>query len=146
MYGHQIVSIEELDNIVYDTLVTDSELFSKYHIQAPCNIYKGLQYIINSIKEADKEYGVTVIKITYMGSYTAGFIVCFDNILYSFGINVHYRDTAAATMFWEALDKFFEGKPFFCTLHNRNTRAIKFLEKWEGSILNIDNNTTTICL
>lgn len=146
MYSYQLASIEELDNLVYDSLVTDSELFHKYHIAAPCNAFKGLNYVIQAIKEADKQYGITLYKITYMGTFTAGFVAIFDNILYSFGINLHHRNTEAVYAFWLLLEKHFGDKEYFCTLHNKNTRAISFLEKeCEQKIVN-DNDTTTLCL
>lgn len=147
MLAYKETDIEELDNIVYDTLVTDSELFAKYHISAPCNPNKGLTYILKTIKEANKtvEGGVNIIKLTESG-YTIGFVVYFNDILYSFGINKHQRNKEVVDFFWETLDKIFEGNPFFCTLHNRNTRAIKFLQNADGSAFNIDENYTTICL
>ena len=147
MYTHSEVDIEELDNIVYDTLVTDSELFSKYHIFAPCTINKGLKHILDSINEfrAALPKEVRIYKLHSL-EYTAGFFVVSDEILYSFGISKHHRCSEAVEAFWRGIDEVFEGRTFLCTLHNKNTRAIDFLLKGDGEIIEQDDKTTKICL
>ena len=50
------------------------------------------------------------------------------DVLHSFGININHRTKKTFKRFMEILENFFEDK-IIVGLHNKNTRAISFLEK-----------------
>lgn len=57
-----------------------------------------------------------------------GYVCCFPNNLYSFGINIQFRTKNVLSEFWDRVKEVM-GDSFICMLFPQNTRAIKWLEK-----------------
>ena len=139
MVAEIITSREIREKYVTETFSGDKELFEKYHI------VKGSeeQCINDTIIKIEESYdgiGTIIESYTFYGlkedNQTIGYFTKFEakegrylvDVLHSFGININHRNKKTFKRFMDILENFFSDK-IIVALHNKNTRAISFLEK-----------------
>ena len=136
---------EELRALIELSFKGDAELMDKYHIKAPCTLDEAVNnthaiidpfYEHGFWKDKIQAFALTVNDVDNPSTPTKlGFTVIAlegGNVperLFSFGLNIKHRNRHIVSGWFNQLDKVFGGKEYYTQLHDRNTRAIDFLEK-----------------
>lgn len=104
----------------------DEDLLSKYHVSKydfESAVNETMRMISYTSKGVDMMYfGVT------LNDERIGYLCCFKNNLYSFGINIQKRTKEILSEFWGKVKEVL-GNSFICMLYPNNTRAINWLKK-----------------
>jgi hypothetical protein len=79
------------------------------------------------IRDASKVKKLSYYKAVYK-QIPIGYVVLFNDCLYSFGINKKYRKKEILIDWWSSVRSLM-GKNFFTALYKNNERAINFLVK-----------------
>ena len=120
------VPYESIEYFIYVAFREDEELLDKYH-----TVDKTLEECVNNLVKQIGEfikYGTAkCYGIFYVGE-PIGFSVIGDRFLFSFGIDVHFREKDILLEWFDQL-KFILGNEFVTWLYNDNTRAINFFER-----------------
>lgn len=103
----------------------DYELFEVYHIKRFGNITEAVEHEYNTIAEASKVLQLHYYTIIF-DDQTIGYMVTFDNCLFSFAINIRFRQAIILKEWMQAVRELFNNN-FSCSLYNRNKRAIEFM-------------------
>lgn len=121
----------------------DTEL-SKYHILGGETIEKCVVDTVYRILDVSTQYDLRFYKVMN-NKQPIGFFVLGDKFLFSFGINVKFRNKEVLTE-WFAIVKKLLHNSFFSVMNDKNTRAISFLEKQGMKIKNRDEQNKTVTL
>lgn len=119
----------------------DDAIFDFYDPTANVKDLEGIvQDVYGKIKRQQK-----TDKLEYFGIFEGedfiGYSVTGENFLYSFGINVAWRQKEILLQWWEAI-KILMNKDFAILLYNRNKRAIEFLLKNNCELEKEENGIT----
>ena len=139
MVAEIIINKELRELYIQETFSGDKELFEKFHIlkSTEDNCIKDT---ISKIEESYESVGNLIENYTFYGlkeeGKKVGYFTKYQaregryliDVLHSFGININHRNKKTFKRFMEILENFFEDK-IIVGLHNKNTRAISFLEK-----------------
>jgi hypothetical protein len=124
------------ENYVWDTFKNDAELFEKYHILKSTE-ENCIKDTISKIEESYEGVGTLIESYNFYGlkqdDERVGYFTKYEtkddvDVLHSFGININHRNKKTFKKFMDILENFFSDK-IIVGLHNKNTRAITFLEK-----------------
>lgn len=120
------IMIFELRGFVEAAYEGDDDLLTDYHIR-PMTYEEAVEETLAMIS-------ITSVGITMryfgvlMDGDKIGYLVTFENNLYSFSINIDYRCKSVLTEFWEHIVGVL-GDSFICMLYPNNTRAINWLSR-----------------
>jgi hypothetical protein len=129
MIFKQIISKENLLNAIKIGFDNDIDLLSKYHyLDNECHI-KCVTDTHKKIIDFTESYAAEWFELI-VDNRVIGFTVISQayNILYSFAINIEYRNVDNLTTWFEAVS-FMLDENFTCLLYAKNERAIDFLVK-----------------
>lgn len=137
------ISVNELPKLVQMAYEGDGELI-KYAPAHRSDYMSNVNGELFNIYELAQDKRMRYYKVIYQKK-PIGYFVAFENVLYSFSINIKYRRKDILLSWWQELTKTFN-KGFLCYLDSINERAINFLEKNRMKIENInkENNVTTL--
>lgn len=144
MILEEIHEMRDLYECVYSAFAGDKDLVDKYHIVGE-SLDDCVRDTYNKIVEASKDITLEWYAVTD-DAKIIGFVVISlaHKVLYSFGLNIKYRQNYSDIMFTE-ISQLFDSE-FICLLWNKNARAIKYLERNGMRIENVDENITKLCL
>ena len=120
------ISIMQLHDLVFLSYEGDSELMDKYHVQK-FDLLGAVKSTMDMIHEMAVKYKLECYKVIY-NKIPIGYVVSYEGVLYSFGINIKFRKKTILMAWWEELKRTI-GWQFVCRLYRNNTRAIEFLKK-----------------
>lgn len=126
------ISLIELNEYIYNTFINDKEIVKYY--DKNIEIKNTLDAIINVTEKIEEVYSEADFFGVEINGNKAGYFVCRESLLISFGIGVEYRNREVLSDFWEHI-KSTLGETFQCCLYSVNKRGIKFLEKGGMKIL-----------
>lgn len=137
------ISLAELPELIELSYKGDNDLFEKYHI-AKMPFEDCVNTTMAQIKQAAQEVETNYYKVVYQAK-PIGYIVTFNDVLYSFAINTKYRKAEILKSFWSSIKSVMCEK-FACVLYNNNTRGIEWLERNGMRIagINEENNSVTL--
>lgn len=116
----------ELPKMVQIAYEGDEELLDKYHVEK-FNLEEAVESTVFMVDLTSEQVPMRYFKVE-KDDEPIGYIVTFQNNLYSFGINIKYRTKEVLIQFWEYI-KDILGESFICMLYPNNSRAIEWLEK-----------------
>lgn len=130
------ISFYQLPEAVQASYEGDKDLLNKYHVAKWDTVKGAVTSTMVMIHACSKVKDLSYYKVTHQKK-CIGYIVTFDNFLYSFGLSIKSRTEEIKEAFWSAIKKLL-GNQFGCSLYNNNVRAIKFLEKQGMEIGSVD--------
>ncbi len=138
------ISKQELRPLVLKSYENDHELFEKYHV-GKYNLSECVEKTIEMIDEAATAKELKYYKVICNGS-SIGYVVTFDNMLYSFAIKMEYRKKHILIEWWDRLSEILGGS-FFAMLYRNNLRAIRFLKRQNMRVIleDLDDNYIVFC-
>lgn len=137
------ISVGELPNLVQIAFKGDEELFNKYY-QFKMDEMGCVNTTLLKIYETAKLKKLNYYKVVY-SQKPIGFVVYFDNLLYSFGIELKHRKKDILLHWWDKITKTMP-KQFACMLYAHNERAINFLKRNGMEVMdeNAEENIITL--
>lgn len=134
---------EILKQCILKAFSGDKKLIEKYHIRGD-SLNDCVVDTFNKI--LDESQNTT---LDWYGVYDdeegeIGFVViskAFD-VLYSFGLNINYRENYSS-LFFDDISKLFDDC-FRCGLWSKNTRAIEYLERHGMEVISLDTEKTIL--
>lgn len=143
MIKFEKISLDELKKLIYLSCEGDIELAKKYH---SLNLDKRREYTLEEcisetferIIDAEREVGLDKYKVLYQGE-EIGYIVLFEDILYSYAIGMKYRTKEILTLWWKEICNLFENE-FVTMIYSNNTRCLNFLLRNNMEIVEIEEN------
>ncbi len=121
----------------------DTELFDKYHI-AKMGFMDCVVATMGMIMDASVEKDLRYYKVLYKNE-SVGYVVEFDNFLYSYGINIKFRKKDILIDWWQQVKNIMGGN-FMTMLYENNSRAVQFLEKNGMETMHVDKENHSIVL
>lgn len=135
------VSKTELVSLVEIAYKNDDDLFEKYHVQK-CNFEWAVISTLGMVHELSKERKVNYYKVIFKKE-AIGYVVTFDNFLYSFGVAIKYRSKEVLSNYWKAIKEVLP-KNFLSSLYINNERAINWLKKCGMKEVKINDNSNMV--
>ena len=137
------ISKPELLESVAISYEGDNDLFLKYHI-APMDFMNCVMATMGMILDTAKEKELRYYTVIYKKK-KIGYVVEFDDFLYSYGINIKFRKKDILIAWWREVSRVMGGK-FMTMLYLNNTRCITHLRKQGFEIFQEDklNNCVTL--
>jgi len=137
------ISLNELPPLVQYSYLGDEDLFNKYFTGAD-NYMGCVNAQLMMIYEMGESAKMNYYKVVYQKK-AIGYVVSFENCLYSFCINVKYRKKDVLLSWWDKLCKLMN-KNFVCALYKKNERAINFLERNGMKVIEEDAENEIVTL
>ena len=144
MITFEQIQPEDLQPLVALAYWEDYELLEKYHVRKFGSVEAAVEQTVIMIAEMEMRIPMNYYKIMWNGG-PAGYMVTFENCLYSFGIKMQYRLRHILTEWVAKVQEMMEHH-FKCYLYKNNTRAIEFCKK-QGMIIieeNLEENFVTL--
>lgn len=120
------VNIAILEEYVYNAFLDDDELVALYdkaaNVKTPIEASGNVMEKIRHVYPESDMYGVEVNLVK------AGYFVCKNNLLISFGMMKEYRRKDILHRFWDEIQQRM-GDSFECALYSSNTRGCEWLVK-----------------
>jgi hypothetical protein len=131
------IQLKELPELVKFSYEDDNDLFEKYHV-AKMDLHRCVMSTLVMIGETARNYQLQYYKV--MDNKKAiGYFIIFNECLYSFAINIHYRTKKVLTNWWKHVLRVL-GTHFMCSLNANNSRALKFLERQGMKVISQDES------
>ena len=134
------ITVRELRKIISLSYENDLELFEKYHI------VKGFENCVNStmalIEEMILLKPLENYSVIYKGK-KIGYVIKYEDVLYSYAINIRYRKKKILVSFWFEVCKLMNGI-FRTFLYSNNIRAKNFLIRNGMNLVKEENNIITL--
>lgn len=105
----------------------DYKLFELYHIRQFNTCMEACEATALMIAEAHTQVELSYYKVVWNGQ-EIGYTVTFDKCLYSFAINIRFRQAVILREWMEAVKNIFNNY-FYCSLYSNNIRAISFMKR-----------------
>lgn len=137
------ISKPELLESVAISYEGDNDLFEKYHI-AQMDFMNCVVATMGMILDTAKEKDLTYYTVMY-NKNKIGYVVVFEDFLYSYGINIKFRKKNILISWWAEVVKIMKGK-FITMLYLNNERAISFLKKQHMVVMQEDKENNYITL
>jgi hypothetical protein len=137
------ISLNELPPLVQYSYLDDYDLFDEYFTGAD-NYMGCVNAQLIMIYEMAGSTRMNYYKVIYQKK-AIGYVVSFENCLYSFCINIKYRKKDILLNWWDKVNKVMN-KNFICSLYKQNERAIKFLQKNGMEIVEEDAENQIVTL
>lgn len=121
----------DIEGIIKKCYPTDQELIEKYHVLAPTTIEDAEKHTIAALKRSIDAGILTVYELSKNGYFVGYFgkeVVAGMDYLTGFFLLPEYRDSENVVRFWRIVKAKFD-KTIFTYLYEKNTRAIKFIQK-----------------
>lgn len=137
------ISVNELPELVKIAFTGDKDLCEKYY-EFRINEIGCINTTLMKIYEMRKRRKLDYYKVVY-AKKPIGYVVAFDNFLYSFGIEMGSRKKEILVNWWNTITKVMP-KQFATMLYAHNERAINFLKR-NGMVLtdnDQENNVVTL--
>lgn len=136
------ISKNEIQPLIEIAYKDDQKLLDEYHIAKFTHTYEAVLSMMGMINEMSEQRELFYYKVL-CDKKPIGYVVTFDDFLYSFAINIKFRVKKILVEWW---DKIIEvlGPRFICALYKNNTRAISFLEKCGMRIFHEHENFLTL--
>lgn len=142
MIEFQIISTEELKDLIYLSYENDADLVKRFHSINIDNEEHTLEECVNAtydrIIEAIEEVECDIFKVLYNGE-DIGYMAIFGSVLYSFAIFPSFRKKDILNLWWEEVKELFGGE-FGTLIYNNNIRCLIFLLKNDMKIVAEENN------
>jgi hypothetical protein len=143
MIKFEEISLDELKNLIYLSCENDNELVEKYHsLNLDSEEKYTLEDCVNEtfqrIVDAEEEIGVDKYRVVYQGE-DIGYVVLFEDILYSYAIAIKYRTKEILSLWWKGICDLFENE-FVTMIYSNNTRCLNFLLKNNMEIVETEDN------
>lgn len=132
------ITYKEFEKAIRIAFEGDSNIYKLYDPKAPV---QNIDDIVRDILLKIRTYENAVYRGIFEKEKLIGYYVYEDNSLVSFGLNMQYRVRNYLREFFGIIKKELS-KPFFCVLHSRNVRAVKYLLK-QGCTINDTNPLQT---
>lgn len=132
------ITYKEFEQALYIVFESDDRIYKLYD---PKVIVNNTDDIVRDIVLKVRTYENAVYKGIFEKGKLIGYYVYEDNSLVSFGLNPQYRVRNYLREFFGIIKKELT-RPFFCVLHSRNVRAVKYLIK-QGCEINHSNPLQT---
>lgn len=120
------IESNELKQLVEIAYKGDNDLLDKYWGE-DFSLEEAVNETMMMIRTISEEVEFNHYSVVSDGE-EIGYVSCFPNNLYSFGININYRTKDNLLEFWDRT-KDVMGESFICMLYPQNERAINFLKK-----------------
>lgn len=125
---------------IYEYFKDDRELLNFFDPKSRAkNNYEACREIYNKMVDLSLEYECVFKK------YKIGYIFYSGSLLFSFCVKPEYRNRDGLAVFGELI-KHELGDHFSCHLYNRNTRAIRFMERLGLKKIASDNLITLLSI
>lgn len=133
------ISKNELRPLVEKSYINDEELFNKYHV-GKFNLRQCVEKTVEMVEEMGEVKDLNYFKVVCDG-VGIGYVVTFENILYSFAIAMEYRKKDILIEWWDRVNEIL-GQEFYALLYKNNIRAVEFLKRQNMKVLdgNVGNN------
>jgi hypothetical protein len=141
MIEFKIITLESLPKYVKIAFKGDDRL-NEYHITGSKDLDKCVEDTMDKINETSTLFELLLLSVIFE-EQIIGFTVLGGGLLYSFGINKQYRTKEILTDWIKEVKELLDND-FKCILWNKNSRAIKFLERQGMEIEDINNDYTTL--
>jgi hypothetical protein len=135
------ISKNELQDVIELSYRDDEELLNKYHV-ARFTLHEAVSSTMGMINEMAEQRKLTYYKVLY-DKKPIGYVVVFEDFLYSYGINVKFRVKNVLSAWWDEVVKILKGR-FITMLYKNNTRAIEFLQRRGMRILQEKDYSVTL--
>jgi hypothetical protein len=135
------ISKNELQELVELAYKGDQELLDKYHV-GKFTLFEAVSSTMGMINEMSEQQKLTYYKVLWQKK-AIGYVVVFQDFLYSFGVNIKFRIAEILTSWWNEIMKVLGGR-FICMLFKNNTRAIEYLERRGMRILDEKEHSITL--
>lgn len=132
------ITYREFEKAIKVAFENDAAVYSLYDPKVPV---ENVDDIIRDVVMKVRTYENAIYKGVFEKGKLIGYYVYEDNSLVSFGLNVQYRVRNNRREFFGIIKRELT-KPFFCILHSRNVRAVKYLLK-QGCTINDSNPLQT---
>lgn len=132
------ITYKEFEQVLYTVFESDDRIYKLYDPKVTIN---NTEDIVRDIVLKVRTYENAVYKGIFEKGKLIGYYVYEDNSLVSFGLNPQYRVRNYLREFFGIIKKELT-RPFFCVLHSRNVRAVKYLIK-QGCEINDSNPLQT---
>lgn len=137
------ISVNELPKLIQMSYEGDNGIF-KYLPGNHSHYMTSVNGELLNIYQLSKDKRLRYYKVIYQKK-PIGYFVTFENVLYSFAINIKYRKKDILLHWWKELKKTLN-KGFTCYLDEQNERAINFLQKNNMKISDKDEENKTVIL
>lgn len=135
----EYTSREALKPLISMCYAQDTALIERYH---SLNLKDMGQHTLDACVQSTHEKIMSLDASPTLKSYTIlyqedviGYMVVFENILYSFAIIPKYRRKEILMSWWNAVTQSFKND-FFVIIHHNNTRCLSFLLKNKMQVFN----------
>ena len=118
------IMIFELRGFVEAAYEGDDDLLTDYHVR-PMTYEEAVEETLAMISITSVGISMRYFGVLMDGD-KIGYLVTFENNLYSFSINIDYRCKSVLSEFWDNIVGVL-GDSFVCLLYPNNTRAINWL-------------------
>ena len=137
------ISKPELIKMISVAYEGDTELFDKYHV-GKMGFMDCVFSTMDMIRDCAVERELRYYKVVYQ-KIGIGYVVEFDDFLYSYGINIKYRKKPILIAWWNAVRSIM-GNNFMTMLYENNIRAIEHLKLQGFEVLIEDKENHSVTL
>ena len=138
----KLVDREDYSKMILDFYSEDSEFVSKYNIGEGNGLQEQVNNSSKTLLELDELSVFSIIEKGKIIAYFGRKIFMSNSYLVGFFIRKEYRNSLFYDFFFKTIKHYFENKSIYCTLHEDNTRAIRFILK-NGILIESDNKLLT---
>jgi hypothetical protein len=138
------ISISELPNVILNSYKGDADLLNTQHVFPFEDVESAVDCTFGMIQQMAAEKKLNIYKVICQKK-GIGYFVTFDNYLFSFCINIKYRNRDVLTGWWQQVKKSLD-KNFLCILYPHQSRAQKFLRKNGMIMLEFDKENNAVIL
>lgn len=129
----------EYINVLNECFATDKELLDKYHICAPADLNTCIRKTYFDLKQAESLKFFVLHKTNNGEDELVGFFGTVKEdgygLLFTFFIKPEHRNADTMDFFWNSIEKEL-GMDYYSAIYLHNTRAQRFLEKNNFTIVN----------
>jgi len=138
------ISIHSLPELIKTSYEGDKDILESQHIAKFTEVEPAAASTFGMIKDMAAEKKLNCYKVVYQKK-PIGYFVTFDKFLFSFGINIKFRQKEILTKWWREVVQSLE-KNFLCILYPHQQKAIQFLRKNGMVILEVDKENNSVIL
>lgn len=131
------IPVSQIKEAVWIAYEDDIELMDKYHI-LPASHEDCVLMTVGLIEDASNEKPMENYNVLW-NNVLIGYTCKYEDVLYSYGLNIAYRRKSILHDWWGAVEKMM-GDNFKTYLYSNNSRAKDFLERNGLTTINEENN------
>ena len=138
------ISLNNLPELIRTSYEGDKDILATQHVVPFENIDDATTMTFGMIKDMAAEKDLVYYKVVYKKK-SIGYFVTFDKFLFSFGINIKFREKDILKGWWQKVVSSLE-KNFMCILYPHQARAIEFLKKNGMIVAEVDKVNNSVIL